>query len=199
MQTSDWQLSSIAQVCNSIIPPLSTLETLRIDQGSSQRVRWYGDMADTQWLELLQPFTRVKDLVISGRLVRLVAPALQELTGERVTEMLPMPQKLFLEGPRPSGAVKEAIEKFIAARQLSGYPVTVNSVGPDSKSESMTDSQFDMAKVSRKGGMSIDIPKFPFDFDIDRLGDVMMKDLHTIVVPYPQVGTPTKNRNFALF
>ena len=127
---SDWQLPSIAQVCNSIIPPLPTLGMLRIGKGQFQRLKWYDDMENTEWLELLRPFTCVKDLVLSKTLVPLVALALQELDGEGVTQMLPLLQDIFLEGPQPSGAVKEAVEKFIAARLLSGYPVTmkVNSV-----------------------------------------------------------------------
>ena len=37
--------------------------------------------------------------------------------------VLPALQTLFLEGPLPSGPVQEAIEHFIAARQLSARPV----------------------------------------------------------------------------
>jgi len=61
----------------------------------------------------------------SEDLVRLVAPALQELTGERATEVLPAVQNfvLYTHSGRP---VKEAIEEFIAARQLCGHPVTVH-------------------------------------------------------------------------
>ena len=60
--------------------------------------------------------------------VRLVAPALQELTGGRATEVLPALQNLFLdtEDWQPSGPVKEAIEQFIDARKLCGHPVTVH-------------------------------------------------------------------------
>ena len=128
---SEWQPSTITQVCNSIIPPLPTLGKLRISEGSRSfpQLRWYHDMENTEWIELLQPFNCVKDLVLSEKLVQLVAPALQGLDEERVTQTLPVLQDLSLEGPRPSGAVKEAMEKFIAARQLSGYPVTMNPVG----------------------------------------------------------------------
>jgi hypothetical protein len=125
---SDWQPSSIAQVCNSIIPPLPTLGKLRIGEGLFLQLQWYDDMENTEWLELLQPFTCVKDLVLSERLVPFVAPALQELDGERVTQMLPVLQDVFLEGSQPSGAVKEAMERFIAVRRLSGHPVTMRAL-----------------------------------------------------------------------
>ena len=65
-----------------------------------------------------------------GDSVRLVAPALQELAGERATEaeVLPALQNLFLTTYdwQPPGPVKEAIEQFIATRQLYGRPVAVH-------------------------------------------------------------------------
>ena len=83
-------------------------------------------MEDTQWLEILRPFTSVTGLFLSEDSVPFVAPALQELSRESVTEVLPALQNLFFTGPQLSGPVKEAIWKFIAARQLFGYPVTVH-------------------------------------------------------------------------
>ena len=60
--------------------------------------------------------------------VRLVTPALQELARERPTELLPALQTLFLPtyGSKSSGPLKNAIEQFIATRQLYGHPVTVD-------------------------------------------------------------------------
>ena len=120
---SDWQLSSIAEVCNSIIPPFPTLEKLSIDEGPLQRLQWYDDMENAQWLDFLQPFTRVKILVLSGELLRPIARALWKLTGERLTELLPMLQNLYIEGPPPSESVMTRLNKFIAARQDSPCPV----------------------------------------------------------------------------
>jgi hypothetical protein len=119
----DWQISSLAQVCSTSFPPLPTLERLKIY--IEFPLEWQDDMEDTQWLNLLRPFTSVKDLDLCRDLVAFVAPALQGLSGERVTEVLPALQNLFFTGPMPSGPVKEAIRKFIAARQLSGFPITV--------------------------------------------------------------------------
>jgi hypothetical protein len=122
----DWQVSSLAQVCSTSFPPLLTLERLDIDIKTDRNspLKRQGDMEDTQWLDLLRPFTSVKDLDLSEDSVPFVAPALQELSGERVTEVLPALQNLFLTGP--SGPVKKAIGKFIAVRQLAGCPVTVH-------------------------------------------------------------------------
>jgi hypothetical protein len=124
---SDWQLSSLAQVCSSSFPqaPILAVEHLFIVR-ASQRSRWKDDIENSQWLELLHPFTAVKGLHIPQEFTPRVAPALQELVGERVTEVLPALQTLFLEEPLSSGPVQEAIGKFVAARQLADCPIVVS-------------------------------------------------------------------------
>jgi hypothetical protein len=117
----DWQLSSIAQVCSSCLSPLPTLERLEIRHS---RQGWQDDIENVQWLELLHPFTSVTQLVLYKKIVGLVAPALQELTGERVTDVLPALQSLVL-GPLRSGPIEKAIAQFVAARQISGRPVGI--------------------------------------------------------------------------
>ncbi len=64
--------------------------------------RWQDDIEDGQWLEVLHPFTNVKFLYISRELTPFIAHALQELVGERVIEVLPALQILFL-GVAPVG------------------------------------------------------------------------------------------------
>jgi hypothetical protein len=54
-----------------------------------------------------------------------VVQALQELSVERATEVLPALRNLFIEGLESSGPTQEALEQFITARQLSGHPVAV--------------------------------------------------------------------------
>ena len=120
---SDRQLLAAAQLCNPSILPISTLERLIISGGGFGPLE--DDIGAPQWLEFLQPFTRVKYLALSEASVPLVAPALQELAGERATEYLPVLQTLFLQKLRPHGTIEEAIEKFIAARRLSGRRVTL--------------------------------------------------------------------------
>jgi len=121
----DWQLSALAQVLNSFLSSLQTVGSLEI---ASYHEDWQGEIEVIQWRELLHPFTSVKDMTLKYEdSVRLVAPALQELAGERATEVLPALQDLFLKTSwRPSGPVKESIEQFIATRQLHGHPVTVH-------------------------------------------------------------------------
>ena len=118
----DWQLSSLAEVCGSCLPPLPTLESLEV-----RRDRKYLDDIETvQWVDLLRPFASVKSLILDDQVARLVAPALQELTGESVTEVLPALQNLFLRPSARSRPIQEAVAQFVTARQLSEHPVVVH-------------------------------------------------------------------------
>ena len=75
---------------------------------------------DVEWLHLLQQFPTVRTLHVSHRLARLVALALEDIALETVAEVLSSLDLICFEG-RPASS----IEKFVAARQLSGCPVTV--------------------------------------------------------------------------
>ena len=123
----DWQLSSLAQLCSSSLPQslTSAVEHLYIINEDGSELPWQDDIENSQWLELLHPFTAVKNSYIPLDFTPRIAPALKELVGERVTEVLPALQTLFLEEPHQSGP---AIEHFVAARQLAGYPVAVSQL-----------------------------------------------------------------------
>ncbi len=128
-QEPDWQLSMLAQVCSSSLDLISSLEHLYIRESEDCldiRLHWGVDIENIQWLELLRPFTTVKALYLSRHFTSRVIPALEELVGERATEVLPTLQSLFLEGLHLSRAVKKAIKTFVAARRLSGLPLTVS-------------------------------------------------------------------------
>jgi len=119
-EESDPQLSSIAQVYTMCLPPLPTVENLRL---MYLQMDWDGDV--DQCLELLRPFTAVKNFYISESFQPPMVSALQELVGSRTTEVLPSLQKIFLTKAefKPFGAFRKAIRQFLAARQLSGHPV----------------------------------------------------------------------------
>ena len=118
-EPSDWQLSSISQLYNSAFSPLPTLEYLEI---RNHQKDWEDDIETVQWLELLHLFPFVKDLVLSEKSFRLVAPALDELDGE---EVLPALQNIIIQGPQPSKPDNKVIGKFIATRQALGSPVNI--------------------------------------------------------------------------
>jgi hypothetical protein len=126
----DWQLSSLVQICDSSFLSLFNLERLEIRSAFHPGPHWQEDVENTQWPELLHPFTTVKSLSLSKEFSSLVMPALQELSGERMMDMLPVLQSIFL-GPQLSRPVEEAVVQFVNARQLSGHPVAVNPLGQE--------------------------------------------------------------------
>jgi hypothetical protein len=101
----DWQLSSLAQVCNSFLRPLSTVEDLYIEHQYSQLV-WKNDAIENSilWLQLFLPFTAVKNLYLSKEFAPGIVAALQELVGG-IAEVLPSLQSIFVEELEPSGQV----------------------------------------------------------------------------------------------
>ena len=125
---SDWQLSSLAQVCSSSFPEtfIPSVERLYILENRFLGLHWQDDVEGSQWLELLHPFTSVKGLYISREFTPRFTSALQELVREGVTEVLPALQTLFFEELFPSGPVRETIQQFVAARQDTSHPIAVS-------------------------------------------------------------------------
>jgi hypothetical protein len=119
----DLQLSFIEQFCNNSLPPLSTVEDLYIEHKYWEKV-WKSE--DTLWLQLLLPFTTVKNLYVSKQFAAGIAATLRELVGGGITVVLPSLQSIFVEGLEESGPVPENIAQFVAARQLSGHPVAIS-------------------------------------------------------------------------
>jgi len=122
-QESDWQLSSLAQVCHGSLAHYSTIERLDIREHPYWKTHWQDDMDNNQWIGLFRSFTAVKDLHLPEELFLRVALALQEPFG---VEVLPALQNIFFWGPESSDLVRGAAEHFIAARQFSGHKVTVH-------------------------------------------------------------------------
>jgi hypothetical protein len=118
-------LSSLVQVCSSFFPQtfIRTVEHLHIGVNGPSPLPWLVNIKSSQWLEVLRLFPAVKDLYITQRIAPRIARALRDLVRERVTEVLPSLQTLYLEEPGP---VQKTIEPFIAARQLAGHPVAIS-------------------------------------------------------------------------
>ena len=121
----DLQLSSIGQACNSSFHPISTVKDLYIEH-QCRLQDWKNAIENGLWLELLLPFTAVKNLYLSNEFAPGIAAALQGLVEGRITEVLPSLQNIFVEGPEPSGPFQESIGQFVAARQLSGHPIAIS-------------------------------------------------------------------------
>jgi hypothetical protein len=118
-----WQPSNLVQVFISLFPSIYTVEHLYMYGPRYIYEQWQDPM---QWLEIFRPFTAVKNLYVIEELARHIAPALQELVGERATDVLPALECLYFEKLQPLGPVQEAIGQIVAARQLVGHPVAVS-------------------------------------------------------------------------
>jgi hypothetical protein len=122
----DWQLLSIEQICNCSLHPLSVVEDLYFEHQYSQLVWKNGAIEDALWLPVLLPFIAVKNLYLSKEFGPDIAAALQELVGDRITEVLPSLQNIFVEGLEPWGPFQENIGQFAAVRRRSGHPITIS-------------------------------------------------------------------------
>ena len=122
-----WQLSSLAQICTTSLPLLTTTENIFIDESIIySHFDWNHGIENIEWLELLLPFTAVKNLYLSKQFASRIAPALQEMTRGGTTEVLSTLQNLYLEGFLGSRSVQEGIKSFISARQLTNHPVVIS-------------------------------------------------------------------------
>ena len=121
---SDWQLSSVAQVCDWPFTHCSAVERLHIREDAELGPQWQDDIENTQWIDFLHPFVAVKDLYLSEELAPLVALALRESDG--AADVLPALQNIFFEGLKPSRLFRAVIGPFIAARESSKRPVAVH-------------------------------------------------------------------------
>jgi len=140
----DYQLSSLAQVCRSSFPLVSAMEDLQIWEDDHRLLSspLAVNMETGQWLELLDPFTALKNLHLTQTIAAHVCSALQELSGERVPEVLPTLQGLFIShlssDSLPEG-IRKAIKTFVAARRRSGHPVSVHRKEPSGRSMDITE------------------------------------------------------------
>ena len=123
----DWQVSHLAQILGQSPAMVSNVEYLSIDEKDLQIEPGWEDSAEqTDWLELLRPFTAVKRLHGSRRLAGHISLALDGVSGEMITEVLPALTSISLED-RSARSVQE----FLAARQISGHPVAFVDTVPD--------------------------------------------------------------------
>jgi hypothetical protein len=119
----DWQVSSMAQISNSLGHVLSPVEHLTLEHKVHRRSSEEHDEVDrTEWRKLLRPFRSVKTLRIEKRLVEGLSRCLQLEDGELPLELLPELQ--WLSYPLDA-SYYDAFTSFINSRQNAGHAVTV--------------------------------------------------------------------------
>jgi hypothetical protein len=122
----DWQLSGLGQVCTSSLPAFSKLEYLYFKTIFPQAPDWPDNIENTLWLELLRPFTTVRNLYLSEEFGARIGRALQEPVGGRTTELLPTLQNILSDEPQPSVLFQD-IGLFLLARQTTSHRIVVSN------------------------------------------------------------------------
>jgi hypothetical protein len=115
------QLLFLAQICTLSLRLLLITEDLYIVGERSPLLLSWDE--NTELLGLLLPFTAVKNLYLCHSFTPRIVDALQELTGGRITEVLPALQNVLLEEYPPWEPLEKGIAEFISARQLINHPV----------------------------------------------------------------------------
>jgi hypothetical protein len=121
-QGIDWQVFHIAQVLSHFSATLSTVVHLELAGLQIERQIEARGMDEVEWLHLFHQFPTVRTIQVSENLARHAAHALENITPEAVTEVLPSLALIWLGGQRAP-----SVKKFIASRRLSGRPVTIVS------------------------------------------------------------------------
>ena len=126
----DWQVSSMAQIFNSISQTLSTVENLALERVvHNESSEEYDEVDLTEWHNLLRTFSYVKTLRVDKELVKELSRCLRLGEGEHPLELLPELQELAYFG---SGDTGNPFTPFIDARQDAGHPVTLIRLNPRS-------------------------------------------------------------------
>ena len=112
----DRQNSYLAQLLGQPSALFSRVAHLKLHRHRADEDR-YND----EWLPVLRRFSAARTLhVVSGKFAGDITLTLKDLPGEMVAEVLPDLELIYL-GDQP----ESCIEKFLAARRLSGRPVTI--------------------------------------------------------------------------
>jgi hypothetical protein len=119
----DWQVSSMAQISNSLSQIFSAVDRLvlqhRVHNKSSEE---HNEVDRTEWRNLLRPFSNVKTLRIRNGLVKDLSRWLVSEDGEPPLEPFPDLQELEYYGSSDTG---KAFTSFIDARRNAGRPVNL--------------------------------------------------------------------------
>ena len=119
----DWQVSSMAQIINSLSQVFSAVEHFTLEHDEhSQSSEEHNEVDRTEWRRLLRPFSNVKTLRIKNGLVDDLSRCLQLEDGEPPLEVLPELQELTYYG---GGNIGDTFTPFVDARRNAGRPITL--------------------------------------------------------------------------
>ncbi len=116
----DQQLSFVTQILSQLSPLLSSVAKLTFVT-HSEMLNGKEDVEPTQWLELFQLFTHVREIHVFDQLVPDVVQAL--VTEDMDMGVLPELTSVILNGYRKYPSVAKAAEEFVVTRRLSGRTI----------------------------------------------------------------------------
>jgi hypothetical protein len=119
----DWQLSFVTQILNQLSPLLFSVAKLTFIT-HSEMPTGREDVDPSQWLELFQLFTHVREIHVFEQLVPDIVQAL--ITEAMFIGVLPELTSLSLNGYRKSPSVAKAAEEFVTTRRVSGRTVSLS-------------------------------------------------------------------------
>ena len=124
----DWQVSSVAQICNALSQVFFVVEQLTLEhEVHSQPSEEDNDVDRVEWRKLLRSFSNVKTLHVKDGLVDELSRCLRLEDGELPLELLPELRELTYIGNRDT---RDAFTSFIDSRQNAGRPVALVHHGP---------------------------------------------------------------------
>jgi hypothetical protein len=119
----DWQLSFVTQILSQLFPLLSSVAKLtfitHLEMPTGKE-----DVDATQWLELFQLFTHVREIHVFEQLVPDIVHALAMEPMD--IGVLPELTSLSLNGYHKSPSTAKAAEEFVATRRVSGRTVSLS-------------------------------------------------------------------------
>ena len=116
----DWQVSHLTQVLSQFSATLPNMVHLKLNARLEEDSQ-LEDTDNVEWLHLLHQVPTVQTLHVSNSLAGKVALALEGIAWETAAETPPESLDLIYLADQPASS----IENFVAARRLSGRPVTV--------------------------------------------------------------------------
>ena len=120
----DWQVSSMAQIINSLSQAFHAVEHLTLKHEEHfQSSEEHDEVSRTEWRRLLRPFNNVKTLRIDNGILEELSRCLQSEGGEHPLEVLPELQELTYYG---SGNIGDGFASFVDARRNAGRPITLD-------------------------------------------------------------------------
>ena len=119
----DWQLSFVTQVLSQLFPLLSSVAKLTFIT-HLEMPTGIEDVDATQWVELFQLFTHVREIHVFEQLVPDIVHALVVETMD--IGVLPELASLSLNGYRKSPSAAKAAEEFVSMRRASGRTVSLS-------------------------------------------------------------------------